>query len=95
MKNIIIVVLLGVLLGIVAASYVVPPALSWYTEPGGLPEGATIQAVVQIPDVIRYSTGRLMRGQLVGGILGGILGLAFGIAMARRGRAKKAVDSTR
>ena len=63
MKTILIFVLLGALLGIVAASYIVPPALSWYTEPGGLPHGTQIQALVQIPEVIRYATGRLMRGK--------------------------------
>jgi hypothetical protein len=56
-------VLTGALLGIAIASLVVPPALSWYSTPGGLPQGAQIQALVQIPEVIRYSTGRLIRGQ--------------------------------
>jgi hypothetical protein len=60
-KTILIFVLTGALLGIVVASLVVPPALAWYTAPGGLPQGAQIQALVQIPEVIRYSTGRLIR----------------------------------
>ncbi len=59
----------------------VPPALSWYTEPGGLPKGAQIQALVEIPEVIRYATGRLMRGQMIGGALGGVLGLVAGVLM--------------
>jgi hypothetical protein len=93
MKNTIILMLLGALGGIAAASYVVPRALSWYTEPGGLPDGATIQALVQIPEVIRYSTGRLIRGQLIGGVVGSLVGLALGIMWARRGRRAKTAAS--
>jgi len=89
-KTMTIFVLLGALLGIVAASYIVPPALSWYTEPGGLPHAADVQAVVQIPSVIKYATSKLIYGQLVGGIVGGIAGLVFGIFYVRRGRQQPA-----
>ena len=88
MKTILIFVLAGALLGIVVASLVVPPALAWYTAPGGLPEGAQIQAIVQIPEVIRYSTGRLIRGQLIGGAIGATVGLIVGIALGVRSRPK-------
>ena len=81
-------VLVGVLLGVVVASLVVPPALSWYTEPGGLPKGAQIQALVEIPEVIRYATGRLMRGQMIGGAIGGVLGLVAGMLMMRKRRCR-------
>ena len=90
MKTALIFMLAGALLGVVVASYVVPPALSWYTAPGGLPEGAQIQAVVQIPEVIRYATGKLMRGQLYGGLAGAVLGLVAGIVLVKRGAAAKA-----
>jgi len=72
----------------VIASFVVPPALAWYTSPGGLPQGAQIQAVVQIPEVIRYATSRLIRGQLIGAGIGATVGLAVGIfiGMSARGR---------
>jgi len=40
MKTVVIFMLVGALLGVIAASYIVPPALSWYTSPGGLPKGA-------------------------------------------------------
>jgi len=86
MKTTVILMLTGALLGIVAASYIVPPALSWYTEPGGLPKGAQIQAVVQIPEVIRYATSKLMRGQLVGAGIGAVAGLVLGAVMASRAR---------
>ena len=79
-------VLAGALFGIVVASLIVPPALAWYTAPGGLPQGAQIQALVQIPDVIRYSTGRLIRGQLIGAAVGAILGLVVALLTGARSR---------
>jgi hypothetical protein len=90
MKTTLILVLACALAGIAIASLVVPPALAWYTSPGGLPQGAQIQAVVQIPEVIRYATTRLIRGQLIGAALGGAVGLAVGIALGRRARARAA-----
>jgi hypothetical protein len=89
MKTVLIFVLTGTLLGVVVASYVVPPALAWYTAPGGLPEGAQIQAIVQIPEVIRYATGKLMRGQVIGGGVGGVLGLVVGILLVVRKSASR------
>ena len=88
MKTTVILALVGALLGVVIASFVVPPALAWYTSPGGLPQGAQIQAVVQIPEVIRYATSRLIRGQLIGAGIGATVGLAVGIfiGMSARGR---------
>jgi len=80
-------VLAGALLGIVIASLVVPPALSWYTTPGGLPKGAQIQALVQIPEVIRYSTGRLIQGQMIGAAIGAIAGVGVGLFVNSRSRA--------
>ena len=91
LKTTIILVLAGAIIGAVIASYVVPPALAWYTAPGGLPEGAQIQAIVQIPEVIRYSTGRLIRGQLIGGAIGATVGLIVGIALGVRSKPKKAL----
>jgi hypothetical protein len=74
-KSTLILMLTGALLGAAVASFIVPPMLSWYTSPGGLPEGAQIQAVVQIPEVIRYATSRLILWQAVGGGVGAVLGL--------------------
>jgi hypothetical protein len=86
-KTTVILMLLGALIGIVLASYIVPPALSWYTAPGGLPQGTQIQALVQIPDVIKYATGRLIRGQMIGAGIGVVAGLALGITIAVKRRA--------
>jgi len=91
-KNILILVLAGALLGIVVASVVVPPALAWYTAPGGLPEGAQIQALVQIPEVIRYSTGRLIRGQLIGAAIGAVAG--FVVAFFANARSRQVIPSS-
>ena len=76
--------LAGSLLGIAVASLVVPPALSWYSAPGGLPEGTQIQALVQIPEVIRYATGKLIRGQMIGAAVGAIAGVVCGFLVGRR-----------
>lgn len=90
MKTTVIFVLVGAMLGAVIASFIVPPALAWYTSPGGLPQGAQIQAVVQIPEVIRYATTGLIRGQLIGAVIGGAIGLGLAIALQRRARTRPA-----
>ena len=90
MKTTIILMLAGALLGVTAASFIVPPALSWYSTPGGLPDGAQIQAVVQIAEVIRYTTSKLLQGQLIGGIIGAVAGLVMGVIMAVKQRPKSA-----
>jgi hypothetical protein len=86
MKTTLILVLAGFLIGAAVASWIVPPALAWYTTPGGLPRGAEVQAVVQISEVIRYSTSRLIRGQLIGAAIGGALGFALGVFLDLRSR---------
>jgi hypothetical protein len=86
MKTTLIFVFAGAFVGAAIASLVVPPALAWYTSPGGLPRGADIPAVVQIPEVIRYATTRLIEGQLIGAAIGGAAGLALGIVVTRKGK---------
>jgi hypothetical protein len=83
MKNAMLIMLVGALIGTVAASFIVPPMLSWYTAPGGLPQGASIPALVNIPDVIRYATTRLLWGQLLGAVAGAIAGLLLSAAFSR------------
>jgi hypothetical protein len=84
MKNAFILALVGALVGVVAASIIVPPMLGWYSSPGGLPQGAQVQAVVQIPEVIRYATSRLLMGQTIGGGIGAVLGLVIYFVARRR-----------
>jgi hypothetical protein len=92
-KNLVIALLVGALLGVILTSLVVPSWLSWYTAPGGLPQGAQIQAIVQIPEVIRYATGKLLRAQLIGGSLGALVGLGVGIFLSRRARPRSNAPS--
>lgn len=86
MKTVLIFVLLGALLGVAAASLLVPPALSWYNEPGALQKGGQVQAIVNVPEVIRYTTDRLIKSQAIGGGIGAVVGFVVGLFAAVRGR---------
>lgn len=76
----------GALIGVIAASFIVPPALAWYTSPGGLPQGAQVPSVVQIPEVIRYATTKLIEWQLISAGIGGVAGLLAGMFVTMRPR---------
>ncbi|MDQ6894729.1 MAG: hypothetical protein M3167_18900 [Acidobacteriota bacterium] len=91
MKTILIFTLVGALLGIAGASVVVPRTLAWYNEAGYLsqPQGGQPQALVNLPQVIRYTTDRLIKGQLIGGIAGAAVFLFFGILAARSGSRRR------
>jgi hypothetical protein len=82
MKGILIWVLAGALAGGIAASFIVPPMLSWYNEAGFQSQGGQSAAMVNLPQVVRYATSRLIRGQAIGAAIGAVaffvLGLAFG-----------------
>ncbi len=87
MKNLLIFVLLGAILGAVAASLIVPATLAWYNEAGFLSQQAgQVQALVNIPQLIRYATSRLIRGQLIGAAAGAGVFLVIGILATRRGQ---------
>jgi hypothetical protein len=94
MKTTIILMLSGALVGVLLAALIVPPSLAWYSAPGGLPKGAQIQAVVEIPEVIRYATDKLIRWQAIAAAIGAIVGLGAGISMSVRGRAKRPPSPT-
>ncbi len=79
-------VVIGVLIGVVVASLVVPPVLTWYNEPGKISPGKQVETVCNLPEVIRYATTRLIRGQLIGGAVGGVLFLGVGLLVVRRRR---------
>ena len=91
MNTTIILMLSGALLGVLLASLLVPPTLAWYSAPGGLPKGTQIQAIVEIPEVIGYATGKLIRWQAIAAGIGAIVGLGLGITLAVRGRADRPV----
>ena len=84
MKTALILMLAGALIGIAGASFLVPPMLSWYTAPGGLPQGGQITSVVQIPEVIRYATSKLLLGQTIGACIGALVGLIISISTRRK-----------
>lgn len=96
MKTTLLFMLVGALAGIVIASYAVPPALSWYSEPAGIPHGDQVQSLVQIPQVIRYATSKLIQWQAIAACLGAVLGLVLGISLgSRRKRAAVAAAGRR
>jgi hypothetical protein len=74
----------GAVLGMVVASFVVPPILTWYNEPGSISPGNQIQTVCNLPEVIRYATTRLIRGQLIGAAVGAGVFFVIGLFVARR-----------
>ena len=86
MKSLLIWILLGALLGMIAASFIVPPMLSWYNEAGYLAKEGQPAAMVNLPEVVKYATTRLIRGQFIGGGIGAALFLVLGLVFAGRGR---------
>ena len=91
MKTVMIFFLLGAILGAAAATVIVPPTLSWYNEAGFLSQSgqaSQVQALVNIPQVIRYATNRLIRGQLIGAAIGAVAFLVIGIVVASKGRSR-------
>jgi len=86
MKGAVIWILAGALAGIIAASFIVPPMLSWYNEAGFLSQGNQAAAMVNLPEVVRYSTSRLIRGQAIGAVIGAAVFFALSLAFGRRRR---------
>ena len=83
----------GALVGVVIASLVVPPFLSWYNEPGAITPGKQIETLCNLPELIRYTATRIFRGQMIGAGVGALLFMFPGIAVARR-RVPAAVETT-
>ena len=67
--------LVGAFIGAVTASFVVPPFLTWYNEPGAINAGKQVETLCNIPELIRYTSSRLLRGQLIGAAIGAVGGL--------------------
>jgi len=91
MKTHLIFLLIGALLGAALASVVVPPTLSWYATPGGMPKGAQVQVIVQMPEVIHYATSKLIIGQAIGAGVGAAVCLGFSLFLASKRRARSGV----
>ena len=90
MKGAVIWILAGALAGIIAASFIVPPMLSWYNEAGFLSQGNQAAAMVNLPAVVRYSTSRLIRGQAIGAVIGAAVFFALSLAFGSRRRRRAA-----
>ena len=84
MRRILAFMLAGAILGAVVASFVVPPLLSWYNEPGAIAPGRQVETLCNLPELIRYASKRLLIGQLVGAVIGALIFLFPGLAVARR-----------
>ena len=69
--------ILGAIVGMLMASFVVPPLLVWYNEPGAVTPGRETQMICNIPTLIHYTTQRLLLGQAIGAVLGAILFLVI------------------
>lgn len=84
MKTVAVYMMIGALLGGVVASFVVPPALAWYNKAGDIAPGKQVETLCNLPELIRYTSSRLLRGQLIGAALGALLFLFPGVIAARR-----------
>jgi hypothetical protein len=85
-KTHVIFLLAGALAGAAIASVVVPPILSWYASPGGVPKGAQVQVIVQAPEMVRYATSKLILWQAIGAGLGAGVSFVFSVVLATRRR---------
>ena len=84
-KSILAFMLIGAVLGVVVASFVVPPALAWYNQTGKIAGERPVETLCNVPELIRYATTRLLEGQLVGaGVGAGLFGLLGAILRMRR-----------
>ena len=75
--------MIGALIGAVTASLIVPPFLSWYNEPGAINAGKQVETLCNIPELIQYTSSRLLRGQLIGAVIGALLGLVPAVIRSR------------
>ena len=84
MKTVLVFMLIGAMVGAVAASFVVPPLLSWYNEPGAIAPGRQVETLCNLPELIRYTSARLLRGQLIGAAIGAVVFAFPGFMLRRR-----------
>src|SRR5438132_12106818 len=84
MHRVVVFMMVGAIVGAVAASFIVPPVLGWYNEPGAISPGKPIETLCNVPELIRYTSSRLLRGQLIGAAIGALVFLFPGILSARR-----------
>jgi hypothetical protein len=83
-KTVLVYMLVGALLGAVAASFIVPPVLAWYNTPGEISPSKPVETLCNLPELIRYTSTRLLWGQLIGAGVGALLFLFPGVMAVRR-----------
>jgi hypothetical protein len=83
-KTVLVFMMVGAIVGAVTASFIVPPYLSWYASPGSITPEKHVESLCNLPEMIRYTSSWLLRGQLIGAGIGALLFLYPGIAAARR-----------
>ena len=84
MRTVLVFMLVGAIVGAVVASFVVPPVLAWYNEPGAISPGSKVETLCNLPELIRYTSSRLIRGQLIGAGVGAVLFMLLGLMVRRR-----------
>ena len=89
-KSILVYMMIGALLGTVAASFIVPPVLAWYNETGSISPNHQVQTLCDLPELIRYTANRILRGQLIGAGIGAFIFIFPGVSSARKRRAEAA-----
>jgi hypothetical protein len=85
-KTVLVYMLVGAMLGAVAGSFIVPPVLAWYNTPGEFSPNKPVETLCNIPELIRYATSWMWRGQLIGAGVGAVLFFFPGFFAARRRR---------
>ena len=85
-KTVLVYMMIGALAGTVAASFIVPPVLTWYNKPGNIAPGRPVETLCNLPELIQYTSARLLRGQLIGAGIGALLFLFPGVMSVRRRR---------
>ena len=83
-RRVLVFMMVGAIVGAVAASFIVPPVLGWYNEPGAISPGKQVETLCNVPELIRYTSSRLLRGQLIGAAIGALVFLFPGILSPRR-----------
>lgn len=86
--------LIGALVGGVIASFVVPPVLAWYNETGKISSASQVQTLCNLPELIRYTSSRLLRGQLIGAAIGALVFLYPGFVAARKAEEAESTASS-
>jgi hypothetical protein len=93
-KTVLVYMMIGALLGVVAASFIVPPVLAWYNKTGNISPNNPVQTLCDLPELIHYTSVRIIRGQLIGAGIGALVFLFPGVTSARRRRETAGVPAT-